>query len=189
MRKILHVALNRAVITGLIVILQIGFFMLEIFRWGNYYVPIAIALRFISLGAVVSIILRTNNPAVKLAWIVPILMFPLFGGIMYLAFGHVFLPGKLRKGTKRTADHIKKNLKQDQRILAELEKDDPGIANQSKYLLDYAGTPVWNHTSAVYYPEGQPYWEQMLEDLEQAKHYIFLEFFILGEGKMWNGPA
>ena len=186
MRKILHVALNRAVITGLIVILQIGFFMLEIFRWGNYYVPIAFALRFISLGAVAVIILRANNPAVKLAWIVPILMFPLFGGIMYLAFGHVFLPGKLRAGRKRTADHIEKNLRQDERILAGLEEDNPGIANQSKYLLHYAGTPVWDCTLADYYPDGLPYWEQMLEDLEQANHFIFLEFFILGEGKMWN---
>lgn len=186
MRKILHVALNRAVITGLIVILQVGFFMLEIFRWGNYYVPIAFALRCISLGAVISIILRANNPAVKLAWVVPILMFPLFGGIMYLAFGHVFLSGKLRAGRKRTADHIGKNLKQDQRIIARLEEDNPGIANQSKYILDYAGTPVWDRTSADYYPDGLPYWKQMLEDMEHAKHFIFLEFFILGEGKMWN---
>lgn len=186
MRRILHFALNRAVITGLIVILQIGFFLLEIFRWGNYYVPIAFALRLISLGAVISLILRTNNPAVKLAWIVPILMFPLFGGIMYLAFGHVFLPGKLRVGSVRTAGHIEKNLRQESEILSGLDKENPWIANQCKYLLDYAGTPVWNHTTAVYYSEGLPYWEQMLEDLEQAKHFIFLEFFILGEGKMWD---
>ena len=167
-------------------ILQIGFFILEIFRWGNYYVPIAFVLRLISLGAVISLILRANNPAVKLAWIVPILMFPLFGGIMYLAFGHVFLPGKLRVGCERTAGHIEKNLKQEPEILNGLEQENPWIANQSKYLLDYAGTPVWDHTSAVYYSDGLPYWEQMLKDLEQAEHFIFLEFFILGEGKMWN---
>lgn len=186
MRKILHFALNRAVITGLIVILQIGFFMLELFRWGNYYVVIAFVLRLISFGAVVSLILRANNPAVKLAWIVPILIFPLFGGIMYLAFGHVFLPRKLRIGKERTDAHIEKHLKQDQEILAGLEKEDPGIANQSRYLLDYAGTPVWDCTSTVYYPEGLPYWKQMIEDLEKAQHFVFLEFFILGEGEMWN---
>lgn len=186
MRKIFHLALNRAVITGLIVILQIGFFMLEIFRWGNYYVEIAFVLRLISFGAVVAIILRANNPAVKLAWIVPILMFPLLGGIMYLAFGHVFLPGKLRKGMKRTCRHIEQNLHQNQQILTELDKLDPCIANQSRYLLNYAGTPVWNRTDTLYFPDGLPYWKKLLEDLEQAKHFIFLEFFILGEGEMWN---
>ncbi|MDE6738914.1 MAG: cardiolipin synthase, partial [Lachnospiraceae bacterium] len=74
MRKILHFALNRAVITALIVILQVGFFALEIFRWGNYYVEIAFILRLLSFGVVFYIIWRQNNPAVKLAWIVPILI-------------------------------------------------------------------------------------------------------------------
>lgn len=186
MRKILHFALNRAVITGLIVILQIGFFMLEIFRWSNYYVPIALVLRLISFGAVFSLILRTNNPAVKLAWIVPILVFPLFGGIMYLAFGHVFLPGKLRHGMERTERHIEQNLKQEQHVLERLCEENEGVACQSRYLLDYAMVPVWDNTSAVYYPDGLPYWEQMLADLEKAEHFIFLEYFILGEGEMWN---
>jgi len=79
------------VITVLIVLLQIGFFMMEIFIWGNYYVEIAFVLRLLSFGAVISLIWKQNNPAVKLAWVVPILTFPLLGGVMYLAFGHVFL--------------------------------------------------------------------------------------------------
>lgn len=186
MRKILHYALNRAVITALIVIFQVGFFMLEIFKWGNYYVEIAFVLRLLSFGAVVYIIWRQNNPAVKLAWIVPILIFPLFGGIMYLAFGHVFLPRKLRAGMERTDILIRKSLRQDNGILRELEEQDQGIANQIRYILEYAGTPVWDQTTAVYYPEGVDYWKKLLEDLEQAQHFIFLEYFILCEGSMWN---
>ena len=186
MRKFLHFALNRVVITGFLVALQIGFFLLELLRWGNYYVAIAIALRLLSLGAVVAIILRANDPAVKLAWIVPILLFPLFGGILYLAFGHVFLPGRLRRGWEQTSRHLEENLTQDAEIFASLREEDPGIANQSGYLLEYAKTPVWDRTKAVYYPDGMPYWKQLLEDLEQAQHFIFLEYFILGEGEMWG---
>ncbi|MBD5450355.1 MAG: cardiolipin synthase [Lachnospiraceae bacterium] len=186
MRKILHFALNRAVITALIVIVQVGFFMLEIFRWGNYYVEIAFILRLLSICAVFYIIWHQNNPAVKLAWVVPILLFPLFGGIMYLAFGHVFLPRKLRAGKDRTDILVKKSLQQDESVMKELEEKDRSIANQCTYMMDYAWTPVWDHTKAVYYPEGLLYWQQMLEDLEQAKHFIFLEYFILSEGSMWN---
>ena len=186
MRKILHYALNRAVITGLIVLLQIGFFVLEIFKWGNYYVEIAFVLRLLSFSAVFYLVWKPNNPAVKLAWIVPILIFPLFGGILYLAFGHVFIPRKLRAGMERTNILIGKCLKQDEGVAAKLEEDNPRIANLSRYIMDYGMTPVWNHTSSVYYPDGEPYWKQMLEDLEQAEHFIFLEFFILCEGSMWN---
>lgn len=186
MRKLFHIALNRVVITGLLVVLQIGFFMLEIFRWGNYYVAIAIALRLISFGAVIAIILRTSDPAIKLAWIVPILMFPLFGGIMYLAFGHVFLPGRLRRAWERTSFQIRQSLHQEQAVMDRLRAESPEVANQCGYLARYAGTPVWDRTKAVYYEDGLPYWKQLLEDLEQAQHFIFLEYFIVGEGVMWN---
>ena len=186
MRKILQYALNRMVITVFIVLLQIGFFMLEIFRWGNYYVAIAFVLRLLSFGAVISLILKQNNPAVKLAWVVPILIFPLFGGVMYLAFGHVFLPKKLYASMQRTGVLVSKNLKQEESILAKLEESNLSIANQSGYIFRYAGTPAWDHTSAVYYPDGLPWWKQLLEDLENAGRFIFLEFFILGEGTMWN---
>ena len=186
MRKILHFALNRVVITALLVILQIGFFLLEIFRWSNYYVAIAFVLRLISLGAVISIILRANNPTVKLAWVVPILMFPLFGGILYLFFGHAFIPGRLREGQERTDELVAKQLKQDQTVMDRLNEADAGVANQSRYLLDYSGMPVWDRSSTLYFPDGLLYWKRLLADLEQAEHFIFLEYFILGEGTMWN---
>ncbi len=186
MRKILHYALNRIVITGLIVLLQLGFFMLEIFRWGNHYIEIAFFLRLLSFGAVVYIILRPNNPEVKMAWIVPILIFPLFGGVMYLAFGQVFISKKLRNSINRTNDLVKKSLVQDREVMDRLEQDNIAVANQSRYLYHYANTPVWENTSTKYFSDGMFYWEHLLKDLEQAEHFIFLEFFILGEGRMWN---
>lgn len=186
MRKILHYAFNRVVITALLVLLQLGFFLLEILWWGNYYVEIAFVLRLLSFWAVVYIIWKPNNPAVKLAWIVPILIFPLLGGVLYLAFGHVLIPKKLRNSMNRTDELVKKNLIQEEAVLCELEQINPAVANQSRYLCDYADTPVWTNTKTMYFPDGEPYWQQLLLDLEQAEHFIFLEFFILGEGKMWN---
>ena len=186
MRKILHYALNRLVITALIVLMQVAFFILEIVVWGNYYVEIAVVLRLISFGVIIALILKQGNPAVKMAWIVPILVFPLLGGVMYLAFGYVFRPKRLYLAMRQTGELVRETLKQDKLVMARLRERSPRIANQSAYILRYAGMPVWNHTSAVYYSDGLPWWRQLLEDLEQAEHFIFLEFFILGEGVMWN---
>ncbi len=186
MRKILQYALNRVVITALIVLLQIGFFMLELFRWGNYYVEIAFFLRLLSFGAVVYIIVKSSNPAVKLAWVVPILLFPLFGGVLYLAFGHVLIPRKLRNSINRTHELVKKSLVQDETIIGKLEQENIMIANQCRYLQQYGYSPVWENTSTLYFPEGELYWKKLLEDLENAEKFIFLEYFILGEGTMWN---
>lgn len=186
MRKILQYALNRVVITAVIVLFQVGFFLLEIFRWGSYYVGIAFILRFLSFCAVIYIIWKPNNPAVKLAWVVPILTFPLFGGVMYVFFGHVIVPRKLRDSVERTNVLVQKSLVQDEAVQKALEEKDQAVANQSRYLTAYAATPVWDHTAATYYAEGLPYWEAMLADLEKAERFVFLEYFILAEGRMWN---
>ena len=186
MRKFLQRALNRVVITAIIVLIQVVFFLLEILRWGNYYVGIAFVLRLLTFCAVIYIIWRPNNPAVKLAWIVPILLFPLFGGVMYLFFGHVIVPKKLKESMERTNALVQKNLVQDEGIYKALSGEDQVAANQSGYILNYAGTPVWNHTATTYFPDGLPYWEALLADLEKAQRFIFLEYFILEEGSMWN---
>lgn len=186
MRKILQYAFNRVTITALICLLQVGFFLLEILRFSNYYVVIAAVLRCLSLAAVIRIIWMHNNPAVKLAWIVPILLFPLLGGVLYLAFGHVFIPRKLRNSMQRTDEQVKKSLKQDEEILDGLKQQNPAVANQCRYLSSYSDTPVWTDTATTYFPDGESYWKHLLLDLEQAEHFIFMEYFILGEGVMWN---
>ncbi len=186
MRKFLQFALNRVVITAVIVLIQVVFFLSEIFIWGSYYVEIAFILRFLSFCAVVYIVWRPNNPAVKLAWVVPILTFPLFGGVMYLFFGHVIVPKKLRDSVERTNVLVEKNLVQDETVRRALEEKDQAVANQSGYLTVYGATPVWDHTATTYYPEGLPYWEALLSDLEKAERFIFLEYFIIAEGRMWN---
>ncbi len=186
MRKFLQRALNRVVITALLVLMQVGFFLVVISRWGSYYLWFSFALRFITIWAVIYIIWKPSNPAVKLAWVVPILVFPLFGGVLYLFFGHVIVPRKLRDSMERTDILVRKSLLQENRILDELKKEDLAAANQSAYIYKYAATPVWDQTASAYFADGRPWWESLLKDLEKAERFIFLEFFIIKEGKMWN---
>lgn len=186
MRKLLQRALNRVVITALLVLLQIVFFLCMLIQWGNYYLWVSMVFRFITFWAVIYIIWKPNNPAVKLAWVVPILIFPLFGGVMYLLFGHVIIPKKLRNSMERTEKLIKRDLVQDEGILKDLKEENQAMGNQSSYILSYAAMPVWNQTSSTYFPDGLPWWTSLLADLENAKRFIFMEFFILGEGSMWN---
>ena len=156
MRKLLQRALNRVVITALLVLLQVAFFLVTLLQWGNYYIWFAFVLRFITLWAVIYIIWRPNNPAVKLAWVVPILTFPLFGGVMYLFFGHIIVPKKLRDSMERTDKLVKKSLVQEENVLQALREKDLTVANQSSYIYDYAVTPVWDGTDSVYFPDGLP---------------------------------
>ena len=186
MRKFLQIILNRVVITAFIVLVQIGFFLLEIFQWANHYVETAMVLRIISVIAVCYLIWKPNNPAVKLAWIVPILVFPLFGGILYLVFGHVIISRKLRDSMRNADELLRQNMPENVENMRKLREENQAIANQSFYLQKYSGMPVWENTKTLYFSEGIQYWRALLADLEKAERFIFLEYFILGEGAMWN---
>lgn len=186
MRKFLQYALNRVVITALLVLMQVTFFLTVLLHWGNYYLWVSLVLRFITFWAVVYIIWKPTNPAVKLAWVVPILIFPLFGGVFYLFFGHVIVPRKLRDSMERTDKQVRKSLVQDEEILERLNAEDQATANVSGYITSYGATPVWDQTASAYFADGLPWWESLVADLEKAERFIFLEFFIIKEGKMWD---
>lgn len=186
MRKLLHFVLNRVFITAVLVLMQVAFFLLELSIWSSYYVLIAAILRLISLAVIIYLIYRPNNPAVKLAWIIPIMMFPLFGGILYLSCGHVIISRKLRKKIQTADKLMRKNMPENKDIRQKLQDENPTAANQSRYLNEYSGMPVWENTNTLYFPDGLSYWKKLLEDLETAEHFIFLEYFILEEGTMWN---
>ena len=62
----------------------------------------------------------------------------------------------------------------------------PDAANQSRYISHCAYCPPYQNTTTEYLPLGEVKFERMVEELKKAKHYIFLEYFIIQEGKMWN---
>lgn len=45
---------------------------------------------------------------------------------------------------------------------------------------------VYEHTDSQFFANGEEMWQQMLEDLKRAKKFIFLEYYIVEEGLMWD---
>ncbi len=186
MRKILHLVVNRVFITALLVLLQVAFFLLIILRWSNYYFFIDLGLRLLSIAVVIYLIYRPNNPAVKLAWIIPILIFPLFGGILYLAFGHVIISRRLRDSMIAADKLMRENMPDNKTVESELKDEKTSVYNQISYIKNHSGMSVWKNTESEYYLDGLSCWKQLLKDLEEAQDFIFMEYFIIEEGTMWG---
>ena len=68
-------------------------------------------------------------------------------------------------------------------VMEELPGD---LRPQSRYLQGFAGAPVYKGTDVTFFPLGEDMFAEMLRQLEQAKKYIFLEYFIIAPGKMWD---
>ncbi len=177
---------SRVVIFSLGIFLQLLWLFFLMFKLSEYYFPIALFLNLISLIAVLFILYRPGNPMIKMAWIVPILVFPLFGGIIFLISGG--------KGPKRK---LAKALAQSQTLIAPLlpespiddttsiRAEDKYIKGQCRYLTNY-GFPYYQNTETRYYDNGRDGWLHMLEDLKKAERFIFLEYFIVKPGIMWD---
>lgn len=189
--KLLRQLFSRVVLVSLGIAIQLAWLFLIVFYLSAYYLPVAFVLNLISLAAVVFIINRPGNPQVKMAWIVPILVFPLFGGIIFLISGgkgpkHKLLRA-LEKSEEMLAPYHKSNLALDFSSPSELPipREDVYLTGQCHYL-DKNGFPAYRDTDAAYYFDCKAGWERMLRDLDSAERFIFMEYFILNPGVMWD---
>ena len=71
-------------------------------------------------------------------------------------------------------------------VIKDIEKQDLRVAGQVRYLSNHVGFPIYENTNATYYKSGEENFKDMIRELKAAKHYIFMEYFIIDEGDMWD---
>ena len=176
MKKILNRLLSRMVITCFLVVVQLAIMILGVVFLQDRYIYISGALKLLSVIVVMYLITKDTNPMVKMAWMVPILIFPVLGGLMYVLYGHVLIPKKLRKNFLRVLQQeVYENVKGDNWVPAENLKSEPTyrICN---YMENVAEAPLYKHTSVKYYAIGDDVMDDLIRDLESAEKYIFIPY-------------
>ncbi|MBE6023975.1 MAG: cardiolipin synthase [Cellulosilyticum sp.] len=186
MKKFLNFIFSRMVIIGILILFQVSIIIWVIWRLSNYFLYFYVFCMLISIVAVIHLVSKNDNPSYKLAWSVPIMLFPLFGGLFYIIAGNnknsKRFSGRLEKIFARTLPY----LKQDEEIIKKVEEQDPHIGNQVKYIRRFSCYPIYENTITRYLSPGEEFFKVLVEELEKAKHFIFMEYFIIHEGKMWN---
>ena len=127
----------------------------------------------------------TTEPEYKIAWMVAIGALPIVGILFFIMFANKRIaPRKKRSFVKlmKVFSLEPTNIDTKKR----LENKDKDAAAICKYIEECSGNGCFENTSINYYPFGEDAYPKMLEDLKKAKHYIFLEYFIIAEGEMWN---
>ncbi len=183
--KLYKMIVNRVTMVALAIIVQVAWLFMFLFRLKLYFVPISALLSVLSLLVIVRIINKRDNPAFKLAWIVPIMAVPFFGGVIYLLTGGKLPTKKLRKSIEESARITEPYYQNNEEALEEIDNINPYIAGQCRYIANQ-GFPIYKNTKAEYYPLGEECYRVMLQELNKAKHFIFMEYFILEEGEMWD---
>ena len=145
-----------------------------------------LALNGISIAACLYILNKTEKAAYKLTWIFLILLFPVFGGLVYVIFHTQTSPRKLRKLTEKMGVLYRPFSLLPGNYLPSLAEQCKDCMPQAHYLQEYAGFPVYTQTQTEYFGSGEAFFKQVLVELAKAEKYIFLEFFVLREGLMLN---
>ncbi len=141
----------------------------------------------ITLAAVLHVISSRCQAEYKMAWVVPILTLPVFGGLMYLLYGGNRLSARSKRKMRDQEAAIKRYMgKASEETLAALDALGGDAKTQSAYLESACFSPPHSHTETTYFPLGDSMFRQMKLELERAEKYIFLEYFIIQPGKMWG---
>ncbi|GHV67562.1 cardiolipin synthase [Spirochaetia bacterium] len=165
-------------------LLQIGFIIAVIAGSSLFFRRLNWAFNVTSIIVCIYILNRKEKLNYKLTWIFLILMFPIFGGFLYLIFRSQSNSRKLKRRIEREKKRGLPCFFLPGNRLPELAAKDRNHLPQAAYLQDYAGFPVYVHTEAEYFSSGEAFFARLPEEMEKAEHYIFLEFFILRQGQM-----
>ena len=139
----------------------------------------------ISVATVIAIVNRSMSPESKVTWLI-VTFVPVFGPLLYLMFGERRLSKKELKQLQELnsiAFH-ENNGRQLHLQLQETDKPAYGIINALLHMDSNA--EVYDQTDSQFFTNGEEMWQQMLEDLKRAEKFIFLEYYIVDEGLMWD---
>ena len=186
MRNLSKLVFQRVVAVSVGIALQIIFLIVTATYLRADFFWIRIAMTVLSWVVVIYIISCGVNPSYKIAWIVLILAFPVAGLTIYLLFGGNKISSYEHRKMQSIEAVTMQQLRQDEAPLWELAAAGTPAFNHARYLLSASGYPIYDDADAEYFPTGESCYAAMLEELQKAEHYIFIEFFIIATGKMWT---
>lgn len=186
MRGFIRILFSRAVLVSAAILVQASALIIVILRFSSYFVYFYAICALLSIFAVFLIINSKSYPAYKLAWILLIVVFPIFGGLFYLILGGNRSSKRRKRKLQDIWVQMKHSLVQDPETLEQLRQESTSAANQSEYIERYSACPVYGNTTSEYLGSGEKMFERMLEELKKAEHYIFLEYYIIDKGIMWD---
>lgn len=180
------IVFSRFGIVLLLLAIQFVFVFYWLFQLRDYSLYVYFGSVFISLLVVIKLLNTYDNPIYTTAWIIPILILPVFGVTFYIFIQFKFGTRPIAWGLQRTIRETAPLLKTDRRIYRRLETADYDVAGLSRYVERYGGYPTDTNTAVTYFPDGMAKFKQLLIELEKAEKFIFMEYFIVEEGYMWD---
>lgn len=186
MKKIVSILFSRLFVVAFAIFLQFLWIFILLYHFSIRFTFVNMILNILALIVTLVIVNNRTNPYYKLAWTFIILLIPVLGLSLYLAFGKSGLSKRTQMRMDKVHREVSACLQLDHQAIRQLEDTDPGAARQSKYISDWAQFPLYKNSKTKYYPSGEKMFADMLEAVQRADKFIFLEYFIIEDGVMFK---
>lgn len=186
LRGLWKVIFGRTAIIVVLMLLQVLLLIGGFAFLGKHIIIFNFFLGFLGVIILIYILNARQNPNFKLMWIILILAVPVVGVVF-------FLFTKVQPGTKHISNKIDLLIEEEGMFLRPSRETVNKLLVSSKkefglfkYIYEKGNYPVYDNASIKYFPLGEDKFKEMIYQLERAKDYIFLEYFIVERGYMWD---
>ena len=186
MKKVLSKLFGRLVLTAIIILIQFGWIAFTLYEAGVVNPWFSLSLRVISLVCALYVVYKDMRPHAKMSWIFLILLLPFIGCPCYFLFGRSEMTKKNREQIAQLQALVEPMRESQEEVNAHLKDVDETAYKQMMLPLNVGSYPVYMEKESKYYSVGDDMFVDMIEDIKKAKEFIFLEFFIMKQGVMFD---
>ena len=185
-KGILRILFSRFFVIGILLIAQVAL-MFAVYFWFAEQLPLLLHIQWVFAFVMIIYLFNCNmDSSAKLTWMLIISILPPLGAALLLwtqaNIGH----RKTTQFAKEQIENTKNALEQSEDVFTQVEHDGSGTDDLSKYLSRSGCFPLYGGTKVTYFDLGEHKFKAMLEQLEKAEKFIFMEYFIIEEGYMWG---
>lgn len=187
MKKILKIIFGRVTFIAIAAIIEI-LIVVGLLHWfGEKVAWIEVVLRALSVVIVLFLVNNSSHLSSDMIWILAIVLMPVAGTVAYLLIGANMLTSRTLRNIIVKTEYAKQYYRQDPEVMRDACQAALANAGQLRYISGQAGFPIYRNEGFDYYGLADEGYPVMLEEMKKAQKFIFLEYFIIEEGKMWNG--
>ena len=174
----------RAFIVGLLVLIQFGLIIYLSYKLREYTIYLYSFLQILSIIIIIILINDNRNVSYKISWICIIAAFPVTGHIMYILWGN----NRIKKLDKIILIKLARGyeyLVQDPKVVQDFDDHYPDMLRMTTYLQTNH-FPLYRNNQVEYYPMAEEAFKAIFSEIDRAEKFILMNFFIVGEGALWD---
>ena len=177
---------SRLVFVLLALLVGIVVTVVAVSKLDNKVWVVAVAIRLLAFLLILNIYSQSRTSAMKMPWIMLIMVLPVVGVTLYLLVGNSGSTKKMRLRFAVIDTKLFPKLPRNCSVLQRLKKKNPFIGNISSYLKSYATFPVYQNTDVTFYPDASEGLEAQKEAMRKAEKFIFMEYHAIEDAEAFH---